>query len=78
MDPAPTRLDQVVGLLAKAVAALWVGGFGLLAVNAFVLDERSLYLIAVGAIRSGFVVALIILITILGTLAVRRIRARRT
>lgn len=74
MEPSPSRLDAIVGILAKAVAALWVGGVVLLLANSFIFDQNRLYLIALGAIRSGFLVALIILITIIGSVIAKRVR----
>lgn len=74
MDGTPTRLDQLVGVLAKAVVGLWVGGFALLLVNSFVIEKHKLYLIALGAIRSGFLLALIILVAILGSVIARKVR----
>lgn len=76
-EPArQTRLEKIVGLLARAVAALWVGGVVLLVVNSFTFEKHKLYLVAVGAIRSGFLVAVVILVTVIGSVAAKRFRKK--
>jgi hypothetical protein len=72
--PEPTRLERVVGVLAKVTIALWAGGFVVLLVNSLLIHQHDLYLVALGAIRSGFVVALVIVLSIIGSVILRKIR----
>lgn len=74
MESSPTTLDKVVGVLARVIVSLWVGGFVLLLANSFVFDQHRLYLVALGAIRSGFLLALVVLVAILGSVIARRLR----
>ena len=76
MEPTPTLVDKIVGLLAKTIVSLWIGGFVLLLANSFVFDQHKLYLVALGAIRSGFLLALIVLLTIIGSVVAKKVRGR--
>jgi hypothetical protein len=74
--PPPTRLEKVVDVLAKLTGALWLVGFVLLLVNSTLLHKHDLYVTALVLIRAGFGVALIIVVSVLGTQAVRKARAK--
>lgn len=73
-EAAPTRLERVVGVLARAVISLWVGGFATLVANTFTLDNDTIYVWGVGALRAGLAVALVIVVAVIGSVIAKKVR----
>jgi hypothetical protein len=74
----PTRLERVVDVLAKLTGVLWVLGVVLLIVNSAAVHQHTLYVVALDAIRTGFILAFVIVVSVLGSVAIRRARAKKS